>query len=169
MNIEYLKKSVKLALKEKFIGIKYGDDYRQPLHYIATYTTSARFNGRLPKNISMQSTNSYHNFPKLSKELLVELFSYIGVKYVPEICLHQLQKRRPIEIFVDFVMSFGITMEHRLEEIEIVDSDILNRVIMNLKNMDEIRREKMSDSRPIYRLLAQHEFDKAEKIIEDMR
>ena len=169
MNIEYLKKSVKLALKEKFTGIKYGDDYRHPTLYIATYTTSVPFHGRLPKNTSMQSTKSYQNFPKLSKELLIELFSDIGVKYVPEICLHQIQKRRPIEVFVDFVMSFGVTIEDRLEEIERVDADILNRVIMNLKNMDEIRGEKMSDSRPIYKLLAQHEFDKAEKMIEDMR
>ena len=169
MNIEYLKKSVKLALKEKFTGIKYGDDYRKPNIYIATYTTSVPFHGRLPKDISMQKNREYQNFPKLSKELLIELFSNIGVKYVPEICVYQLEKRRPIEVFVDFVMSFGITIENRLEGIEIVDADILNRVIMNLKNMDEIRREKMSDSRPIYKLLAHHEFDKAEKIIEDMR
>ncbi|NEW60282.1 hypothetical protein GSY74_03210 [Sulfurovum sp. bin170] len=168
MNLDHLKKSMKLALRERFSSIKYGDDHRRPSVYISTHTDKAPFIGTLPKDIAMQSEKSYQEFPKLSKRLLVELFSGIGVEYVPEICIYQLKKSRPIEIFQDFVMSFGISVENRLEQIDILDADILNRVVFSLKRMDDLRREHIFDSRPIYKLLAQHEFEKAEKMIENL-
>ena len=169
MNIEYLKKSVKLALKETFSSIKYGDEYRTPTDYIPTYTDNTPFIGTLPKEIEMQSEKAYQEFPKLSRELLVHLFADIGVDYVPEICIYQLKKRRPIEIFVDFVMSFGITVENRLEELETINADSLNIVISYLQRMDEMRRDSMADSRPIYRLLAHHDFTKVDEMIDNLK
>jgi len=169
LNLDNLKKSMKLALKERFSSIKYGDEHRIPTVYIATHTDKAPFVGTLPKDISMQSEESYREFPKLSNTLLVELFSEIGVEYVPEICIYQLKNSRPIEVFQNFVMSFGISIDDRLEEREIIDADILNQVIFSLKKMDTLRKESMFDSRPIYKLLAHHEFTKVDKMIDKLK
>jgi hypothetical protein len=160
---------MKLALKETFSSIQYGDEYRTPTDYIQTHTKKKPFIGTIPKEIEMQSTKTYQEFPLLSQRLLVQLFSDIGVDYVPEICIYQLKKRRPIEVFVDFVISFGITIEHRLDEIEIIDANVLNRVISSLQTMDEIRRDSMVDSKPIYKLLVHQEFDKVDKIIDNLK
>ena len=169
MNIEYFKKSVKLALKETFSSIQYGDEYRTPTTYIPTHTNNDPFVGTFPKEIEMQSEKVYQEFPLLSKELLIELFSGIGVEYVPEICIYQLKKRRPIEIFVDFVMSFGISIENRLDEIEIIDANVLNQVISHLQKMDEIRRDSIADSKPIYKLLVHQEFAKVDEMIDNLK
>ena len=169
MDIEHFKKSIKLALKETFSTIKYGDNYRTPERYIVIPKKRTPFIGTLPKNISMQSASSYQLFPKLSREVLVELFFEIGVGYVPEICLYQLQDKRPIEVFQNFVLSFGVTVEDRLNQIETIDANLLNRVILTLKSMDEQRSVRLFDSRPIYKLLAQHQFDKADKMIDRLK
>ena len=102
-------------------------------------------------------------------EVYKDRFADIGVDYVPEICIYQLKKRRPIEIFVDFVMSFGITVENRLEELETINADSLNIVISYLQRMDEMRRDSMADSRPIYRLLAHHDFTKVDEMIDNLK
>lgn len=169
MNIDHFKKSVKLALKEKFSTTKYGDNDRIPNSYITTYTHSSPFIGTLPKNISIESIKSYREFPKLSQELLIELFSKIGVEYVPEICIYQLKNKHPIEIFRDFVLTFGISIENRLNQIEIIDANILNRIIFTLRKMDKFRKDKLFDSKGVYRLLAQHQFDKADILIEKLK
>ena len=169
MNIDHLKKSVKLALRETFSTIKYGDNYRTPNSYIATPKNSPPFVGTLPKNISMQSISSYQEFPQLSKELLIELFTEIGVGYVPEICLYQLKEKRPIEVFQSFVLNFGVTMEDRLEQRETIDANILNRVILILKRMDKYREDNLFDSRGVHKLLAQHQFTEAEKMIDRLK
>ena len=169
MNIDRFKKSIKLALKESFSNIKYGDNSRTPYAYIATCTQKGPFRGKLPKDTPLHRKDSSTEFPKLSKELLISLFSYIGVEYLPEICLYQLQKREPIEIFSDFVTTFGISIEDRLEQRAIIDAKILNRVILYLRQMDNFRQIRLFDSRAIYKLLAQQKFEKADKMIDKLK
>jgi hypothetical protein len=160
---------MKLALRETFGGIKYGDNHRKPSRYLPTHTKRPPFRGRLPKDTPMQSEKNYQRFPKLSQTLLLSLFAGIGVKYLPEICLYQLQTKRPIEVFEGFVLSFGVGIEDRLEQREIVDAEILNQVILSLREMDEARQVRRFDSRPIYRLLARHEFIKVDEIIKNRK
>ena len=157
---------MKLAVKELFTSIDYGDAHRVPLSYIATQTSSLTFRGVLPKEISMQSKQTYHEFPKLSQALLVTLFADIGVYYVPEVTLYELQVKRPIEAFQDFVMTFGI--EDRRSEQPIICAKKLNQVIAHLKKMDTLREQNIFDSKPIYILLAKHEFTKASEILDEM-
>lgn len=160
---------MKLALKEKFSTIKYGDNHRTPDRYIATPKNRIPFVGTLPKDISMQSEKSYQEFPELSKELLVELFSEIGVGFVPEICLYQLKDKRPIEVFQNFVLTFGVSIEDRFEQREIIDARSLDRVILTLKRMDKHREVRLFDSRIVYKLLTQHKFDEANKMIDKLK
>jgi hypothetical protein len=158
-----------LAIKDIFGGGSYGDAHRLPLDYVATHTQQAPIKSRLPSDISMHSKARYQQFPQLSKELLVRLFCEIGVKYVPEVALYQLQERRPIEIFQEFVTSFGISVEDRVNKREIIDTDILNLVILSLKKMDALREVYPFDSKPIYKLLAQQEFEKVETLIMELK
>ena len=117
----------------------------------------------------MPKENSYIKFPRLSKELLIFLFEYIGVEYVPEVCLYRLKEQEPIEVFYDFVMSFGISIEDRLEERTTIDVKILNRVIFYLKRMDNFRQIQLFDSRAVYKLLAQQKFEKADIMINKLK
>jgi len=167
--IEHLKKSMKLMLKENFGRLRYGDDSRTPYDYIPTGTTKNPKRVILPDDISMKLKESkLEQFPKLSEALLLSLFSDIGVLYLPEICLYKLRENsNPLEVFYDFVVTFGVSMENRLQERYIVDIKMLNRVIGYLQKMDALRKEEMFDSRPIYRLLAQQKFEKVEKILKD--
>jgi len=169
LDIDHFKKSIKLALRERFSATRYGDNNRTPNRYIATPKNRTPFVGTLPQNISISSTKSYQKFPKLSKELLIELFSEVGIGYVPEICINQLKDRHPIEVFQNFVLNFGVTEENRLNQIEAIDANILNRVILTLKRMDEYREDKIFDSRPIYKLLAQHQFERADEMIDRLK
>lgn len=157
---------MKIAVKELFTSVDYGDAHRPPLAYISTQTKQPPFRGILPQEVLMQPIKTYQAFPRLSKELLVSLFSDIGVHYVPEIALYELQEKRPIEVFQNFVMTFGI--EDRHSERAIISAEILNRVIAQLKKMDSLREESLFDSKPIYKLLAKHEFDKASEILDEL-
>ena len=167
MNIEHLKKSMKLLLKEKLSLLKYGDNHRVPYPYIATESSRSPFKGVFPSTLPSQDQNIHTLFPNLAKELLLELFSEVGVVYLPEICFHELDEREPLEIFHDFAMGFGVKMEDKLEERYIMDVTLLNQVIEYLRVMDKLRQEKLFDSRPIYKLLAQHNFEKVEKLLKE--
>ncbi len=167
MNIEHLKKSMKLLLKEKLNSLKYGDSHRVPYPYIATQSSQPPFRGVLPASLPSQDQNIHTLFPNLSKELLLELFSAVGVVYLPEICFHELDTREPLEIFYDFVMNFGVKIEDKLEEQYIMDARLLNQVIEYLRVMDKLRQEELFDSRPIYKLLAQQNFEKVEMLLKE--
>ncbi len=169
LNLTNLKKTMNLAIKDIFMGISYGDGERLPLDYLETHTTQTPIKAILPSDITMHSKESYQEFPQLSKELLIRLFSEIGVEYVPEVALYQLKHKRPIEIFQEFVGSFGISVENRLNQKEVVDADILNSVIAFLRKMDAFRGVYPFNSKPIYKLLAQHEFEKVEGLIVELK
>lgn len=158
-----------LAIKDIFMTISYGDSYRLPLNYIATNTDKPSIKILLPTHPSMQSKQTYQQFPELSQELIITLFSEIGVKYVPEVTLYQLNEKRPIEIFQEFISSFGVSIKDRRNTREVIDTDILNLVISSLKKMDSHRENYSFDSRPIYKLLSQQEFTKAEILISKLK
>ena len=166
MNIKHLKKSVKRLLVEKLKTLNYGDHHRLPISYVPTKTKASPFYGQLPRYRPFKSDLLVADFPKLSRILLIELFAHIGVKYVPEICLYQLDKRDPLDVFYDFVMNFGVHLEDRLEARYVVDGVLLNRVIDYLQEMDRLRIQRIFDSHPIYRLLALQKFDKVEALLE---
>ena len=166
MNLNNLKQNIKIAVKELFTSIDYGDAHRPPLAYISTQTKQVPFRGILPQEVLMQPIKTYQAFPRFSKELLVSLFADIGVHYVPEVALYELQEKRPIEVFQDFVLTFG--REDRDGERPIINAKKLNQVIAQLKKMDSLREESLFDSKPIYKLLAKHEFDKASEILDEL-
>jgi len=147
------------------ISIDYGDVNRPPLPYIATDTSEVPFVGFLPKEIALQPQFSYDHFPKLSETILIELFSSIGVEYVPEITLFIVKKRRSIDVFREFVETFGISLQNRLEGSLCIDANILNHVISSLKRMDSFRQEYPFDNRLIYRSLARQEMVEVERLM----
>jgi len=163
MNMNSLKKSISHTLKKSFTTIKYGDEFRKPLEYRATHTSSPPFIGEFPHLDEFEVREKL--FPQFSKELLIELFSKIGVEYIPEVTLYELEQNDPLEVFYRFVITFGVKVEDRLEQSYYVDATLLNRVIGYLREMDRLRAEESFDSRAIYRLLAHQNFDKVEKIL----
>ncbi len=169
LNLTNLKKTMNLAIKDIFMGVSYGDGERLPLEYLKTHTTQIPMKLILPSDITMHPKESYQEFPELSRELLIHLFSQIGVKYVPEVALYQLNHKRPIEIFQEFVRSFGISMENRLNKKEVIDTYILNSVIAFLQKMDAFRGVYPFNSKPIYKLLTQHEFNKVERLMIELK
>jgi hypothetical protein len=60
-------------------------------------------------------------------------------------------------------------MENRLNQKEVVDADILNSVIAFLQKMDAFRGLYPFNSKPIYKLLGQQEFEKAEALIVELK
>jgi hypothetical protein len=161
--IEHLAKSLKLIIKEQISGINYGDSHRKPYAYLPTYTNTPPYRGQLPWLSS--SCDVDPSFPHLYRELLIDLFGAIGVEYLPEVCLYELESRAPLEVFYAFVLRFGILVEDRLEERQIIDAEVLNRVIGYLMWMDRLRLERLFDSKEIYKLLSQQKFEKVEKIL----
>ncbi len=157
MSFQSLKKSIKKILN----GLKYGDEHRQPLVYLKTYTQKPSCYYELPENSMDEPLESYKAFPKLSKEILISLFSGIGVHYVPEIVLYELGTKTPQKAFTDFCITFG------MEENEMINSSLLNQVIAILIEMDKLRSKKVFDSRPIYRALTERNFEEAQVLINE--
>ena len=143
--------------------MKYGDDQRLPLVYLETYSTKPSYSYALPTDIIDEPLSTYLSFPKLSKEILVTLFSSIGVTYVPEVALYELAIKTPEKAFVDFCITFG------MEDNEMVNSSILNQVIGYLRDMDQSRRDRPFDSRPIYKALADRDFEEADRLIREIK
>ncbi len=167
MNINHLKKRVKRLFHEKFNRIKYGDAHRVPYPYLATKSTKEPFYGYLPDRIPPQDHQLHSDFPTLSKTLLLDLFAQVGVHYLPEICFHQLDHLEPLEIFYNFAITFGVPIEHRVEERYLLDVTLLNRVIDYLRLMDKIRMERLFDSRPVYKLLSEQKFEAVERLLKE--
>lgn len=157
-----------LVIKDIFSNVSYGDSYRLPLEYLATNTDNPTTRILLPTDVPMQSKEMYQKFPEFSESLLITLFAEIGVKYVPEVTLYQLEQKRPIEVFQEFTRSFGIGMRDRSNQKEIIDTDILNQVISSLQKMDSFREVYTFDSRPIYKLLYQQKFNNANSLIVEL-
>lgn len=157
-----------LVIKDIFSNVSYGDSYRLPLEYLATNTDNPTTRILLPTDVPMQSKEMYQKFPEFSESLLITLFAEIGVKYVPEVTLYQLEEKRPIEVFQEFTYSFGIGMRDRSNQKEIIDTDILNQVISSLQKMDSFREVYTFDSRPIYKLLYQQKFNNANSLIVEL-
>lgn len=157
-----------LVIKDIFSNVSYGDSYRLPLEYLATNTDNPTTRILLPTDVPMQSKEMYQKFPEFSESLLITLFAEIGVKYVPEVTLYQLEQKRPIEVFQEFTYSFGIGMRDRSNQKEIIDTDILNQVISSLQKMDSFREVYTFDSRPIYKLLYQQKFNNANSLIVEL-
>jgi len=159
LSFENLKKSIKKHIKAILNDIKYGDENRKPLEYIPTYTTQVSMNFIFPTDIKTDSFKSTSSFPKLSREILIELFKSIGVSFIPEITIYYLKEKTPFEIFENFCMTFGA------DEDGIVSVDRLNRVISYLQKMDELRKENPFNSKAIYTALANQDFEEADKLI----
>jgi hypothetical protein len=158
-----LKKTLKKNFKQILYNLKYGDDQRLPLRYIKTYTNKPSSYYKLPNESINESLSSYQAFPKLSQEILVALFSSIGVHYVPEVVLHELSIKTPQQAFSDFCMMFGE------EEEGFISNDILNQVISKLQEMDVLRTEVPFDSRAIYNALAYQNFEEVDRLIDEMK
>ena len=140
----------------------YGDYGRTPYPYLETNTTQRFFVGSLPPNLNNSSYTSYQNFPKLSQYLLRELFASIGVEYVPEIALYQLNTQTPFKVFEKFCTAFS---RHSTR----IDASEINDVILKLKDMDSFREVYPLNSKPIYFQLSLLEFDKASELITQMQ
>lgn len=153
-------------IKKNFIKIlnriKYGDNHRLPLAYIETHSANPSTYYEFPKEIAYKPFAYYESFPKLSKEILIALFSSIGVRYVPEITMYELQSKTPHKAFENFCMTFAETNG-------LVNSFVLNRVIGRLRKMDELRSKEAFDSRAIYDALANENVKEADRLIDEMK
>jgi len=143
--------------------MKYGDNQRLPLVYLPTYTSQTTFYYEFPKELPLQPFEYYQSFPKLSEEILLALFASIGVAYVPEVCLYQLNQKSPFDIFDNFCRAFGE------EENEKINSLLLNDIIVRLKRMDSFRQQEPLDSREVYKALIDSNLEKADRLIDEMR
>ena len=155
MSFQSFKKSIKKILN----SLKYGDEHRLPLAYLKTNSNKPPCYYEFPDDAIDEPLSSYKAFPKLSKEILISLFSSIGVEYVPEIVLYELNIKTPQKAFIDFCITFG------MEDNEMINSLILNKVITILIEMDKLRSKRVFDSRPIYKALADRDFKEAEELI----
>lgn len=140
----------------------YGDYGRKPYPYLETNSTQKFFLGSLPPNPSSSSYSSYQDFPKVSQQLLRKLFENIGVKYVPEIALYQLDTQTPFEVFEKFCTTFS---RHSTK----IDASEINSVIIRLKKMDSFRDVYALNSRPIYFQLSFFNFDRASELTIQMK
>lgn len=139
----------------------YGDYGRVPYSYIPTNTGKKFFVGSLSHLPEGSSYTSYQDFPKVSKQLLKELFASIGVEYVPEITLYQLDTKTPFESFEKFCKTFSQSPTK-------IDASEINDVVLKLKEMDALRGTYALNSKPIYSQLSLLNFDKANEKIELM-
>lgn len=163
MPFQSLNKQFKKNFKKILHSVKYGDDHRLPLGYLATHSKKPSSFYELPSTKMDEPFSSYAMFPKLSQEILVELFGAIGVRYVPEVALFELEKKTPQQAFVDFCRVFGE------EEENVVNSFVLNQKIGRLQKMDALRQERAFDSRAIYKALAHKSLDEVDRLIALMR
>jgi len=157
-----LTESLKKNFKKILNNPKYGDDQRLPLIYLETNSTKPSYYYELPNDSIDEPLSSYKQFPKLSQEILVALFSSIGIRYVPEVVLYELVTKTPQKAFRDFSIIFGA------EENNLINSFLLNKVIGRLQEMDTLRQDTPFDSRPIYKALADRDFEEADRLIGEM-
>jgi len=158
-----LKKSLKTNFKNILYHLKYGNNQRLPLIYLKTYSSKQPSYYTLPHDHKDEPLSSYKSFPKLSQEILIALFSSIGVEYVPEVVLYELTIKTPQKAFRDFCITFGE------EENGLINSYLLNQVIERLKEMDDLRTKIPFDSREIYKALAYTDLEKADELIKQMK
>ena len=145
-----------------FVHSDYGDYGRTPYPYLKTNTTRKFFKGSLPPNPNNSVYASYQNFPKVSQQLLRELFANIGVEYVPEIALYQLNTQTPFEVFENFCKSFSRNDTK-------IDASEINNVIVRLRKMDSLRDIYALNSKPIYAQLHFFNFDRASELTIQMK
>jgi len=153
-------------IKSTFEGFRgkyystYGDVGRVPEEYIKTDTLKKFFVGIIESNPSKYSKKYYEDFPQLSQILLKNLFSEIGVSYVPEILLYQQKTTNepPYEIFKKFCTTFTPKASK-------VESEVINQVILTLKEMDTCRVKYPFYSKPIYFQLSLQNFEQADELI----
>ena len=107
MPFQSFSKSLKKNFKKIINRIKYGDAHRLPLTYLETHSRKPSSYYELPKEIEDKPLEYYKAFPQLSKEILVALFSSIGVRYVPEVTIFELQSKTPRKSFEDFCITFA--------------------------------------------------------------
>ncbi|CAA6821259.1 MAG: Unknown protein [uncultured Sulfurovum sp.] len=162
MPFQSLSKSLKYNLKKIINRIKYGDAHRLPLAYLETHSRNPSSHYELPKELEDKPFEYYQAFPKLSKEILIALFSSIGVRYVPEITIFELQTKTPRKSFEDFCMTFA-------EEDGLINSFVLNRMIGRLRKMDALRSEEAFDSRPVYVALANGNLEEVDRLLIEMK
>jgi hypothetical protein len=155
-------KSIKKNFNKILNRIKYGDDHRLPLSYLEIYSTQPSSFYELPQEIEDKPFDYYQAFPKLSNEILLALFASIGVRYVPEVTIYELNTKTPRRAFEDFCLNFG-------EEDGLINSFILNRAIGRLREMDALRTIEPYDSRPIYNALANGNLEEVDRLISEMK
>ena len=163
MPFQSLKQTLKKNFKKILYNFKYGDDQRLPLRYIKTHSTKPSYLYQLPKEHKDETFSSYQSFPKLSEEILIALFSAIGIRYVPEVVLYELKTKTPQKAFSDFCFTFGE------EEDSFVNSFLLNKVIDRLREMDALRTQTPFDSRAIYKALLYQDFEEVDRLIDEMK
>jgi len=155
-------KSLKKSFKKIINCIDYGDEHRLPLSYLETYSKRPSSYYELPKELEDKPFEYYQTFPKLSIEILVALFSSIGVRYVPEVTVYELETKTPRKAFEDFCRTFG-------EEEGLINSFVLNRIIGRLRRMDALRSDEAFDSRPVYAALAKGNLDEVDRLLSEMK
>ena len=163
MPFHSLSKSLKKNFKKILNSVKYGDDHRLPLVYLVTNSTKLASLYELPEENFDEPFSTYQNFPKLSQEILLSLFSSIGVKYVPEVALFELRRKTPQKSFRNFCTTFGEVEEG------VISSVMLNETIQRLQKMDRLRQQVAFDSRPIYKALSDNNFVEANRLIDKMK
>lgn len=162
MPFQSFTKNIKKNFKKILNGVKYGDNHRVPLRYLETHSSNPSSFYKFPQELEDKPLDYYQSFPKLSIEILIALFSSIGVRYVPEVTIYELGHKTPKKAFEDFCMTFG-------EEDDLVNSFNLNRVIGRLQTMDALRKDEPYDSRPIYDALANMNLAEADRLIDEMK
>ena len=162
MPFDTLRKNIKTHFKNIISQCNYGDNVRLPFVYLKTYSRESSAYYEFPYKIKAEPFESYQSFPKLSEEVLVALFASIGVHWVPEITVCELDEKTPLKSFQDFCMTFG-------EENGLIDIIRLNTIIERLKVMDSYRKQRAFDSRPIYKALSHQNFKEADRLIDEMK
>lgn len=101
-------------------------------------------------------------WPRLSQQLLQELFAELGVEYVPGIVLHESKHQDPVSAFIDFCKRFDCPDKPATRQ-------YLQDVVLFLVEMDDLRQRHPLNPEPIYQELEQHQWSKAENLLEGMK
>ena len=124
--------------------------------------TSDKYKPWLSKVPPISRQTPWDKWPQLSRQLLRELFAELGTAYVPEIVLHQTKTQDPVSAFVDFCNRFNEP------DGKPATREYLQDVVLFLFQMDKLRQRRSLSPDPIYRELEQHQWLKAEKLLEGM-
>jgi len=148
-----------LDKKKSSVGTRAPDDYIEILSKGKPSDKDKPWLKHIPL-ISRQA--SLTELPRLSQQLLLELFGELGVEYIPEIVLHESQLQDSVSIFVDFCQRFDYP------DGKPATLRYLQDIVLFLFEMDELRRRHPLNPDPIYKKLEQHQRLEAENLLTSM-